>query len=216
LTVQSRSYWPCSEECLEIRAPVNVLSHVGAFVLLTCTAVASAQNLGEADFHPTDAQVKEMQQSCAVNEAGILTLQQKVSAAISDWSKATVGARPAAAMKHLEEFFDRVRNDGHLSGRKSIYVLCVDKALRQFVEARREQPQALAGSGNSKPLQLSSFSSEEEIWRSGCRQAEDDAVSNLQSRCGDRTFVVVNSQCPQGSGSVRTYTAEVQGECRDK
>jgi hypothetical protein len=200
----------------EIRAAVNVLRHVGALMLLTCITVTSAQDLVDAEFHPTDAQVKEMQQSCAVNEAGILALQQKVSAAISDWNEATVGARPGAAMKHLEEFFDRVRNDGHLSGRKSIYVLCVEKALRQFVESRREQPQAVAGSGNSKSLQLSSFSSEEEIWRSGCRQAEDDAVSKLQSRCGDRTFVVVNSQCPQGSGSVRTYTAEVQGECRDR
>jgi len=168
------------------------------------------------DFHPTDAQVKEMQQSCDVSEAGIVALQEKVRTAVSDWNKATAGARPVASLKRLSESFDRVRNDGRLSGRKSIYVLCVEKALRQFVESTRAQPDPVAGSGSSRPMQLSSFRSEDEIWGSGCRQAEDDAVSKLQARCGDRTLVVVNSQCAQSSGSVRTYTAEVQGECRDK
>jgi hypothetical protein len=180
-----------------------------------CTIVASAQDVVEDDFHPTGAQVKEIQQTCEVSEAGILALQEKVSTAISDWNKATAGARPAAAVKRLSEFFDGVRNGGRLSGRKSIYVLCVEKAVRQFVESWRERPQAVAGFGNSQLLQLSSFSSEEAIWRSGCRQAEDDAVSRLQPRCGGRTLVVMNSECAQSVGSVRTYTAQVQGECRD-
>jgi hypothetical protein len=178
--------------------------------------MAAGQEAMENDFHPTDTQVKEMQESCAVNEAGIVALQGKVSTAVSDWNKATAGARPAAALKRLSESFDRVRNDGRLSGRKSIYVLCVEKALRQFVESRRAQPEPVAGSGNSGPLQVSSFRSEDEIWASGCRQAEDDAVSKLQTRCGDRTLAVVNSQCAQSFGTVRTYTAEVHGECRDK
>jgi hypothetical protein len=184
--------------------------------VLMCTGGASAQEVVQDDFHPTGAQVKEMQESCEVSEAGILALQGKVSRAISDWNKATAGAGPATAVKRLSEFFDHARDDGRLSGRKSIYVLCVEKAVRQFVESWREQPLAVAGAGSSNLLQLSSFSSEEAIWRSGCQQAEDDAVSKLQPRCGGRTLVVVNSECAQSAGSLRTYTAQVQGECRDK
>jgi hypothetical protein len=194
-----------------------VVRHLpGVLVLLMWTMVASAQDFADDDFHPTDAQVKVMQQSCALDEPGMLALQQKVSSAVSDWDRATAGARPAAAVKKLDEFFDRVRDNGRLSGRKSIYVICVEKAMRQFVEIQRGRPQLMAGSGQSKPLQLSGFSSEEEIWRSGCRQAVEDAASRLQPRCGDRTFVVVSSECAQGSGSVRIYTAAVQVECRDK
>jgi len=181
-----------------------------------CAAATRAQGLSDDDFHPTDTQVEGIQQSCTVNETGILALQQKVGSAIADWNKATAGARPAAALKQLDGYFDQVRKDGGLSGRKAIYILCVEKALRQFVDERRETPQAVVGSGSSNPLQRSSFSSEEDMWRNGCKQAQDDAVSKLQPRCGDRTFILVGSECAQLSGSVRTYTAEVQGECRGK
>jgi len=190
--------------------------HVGVLLLLTCTATAVGQEVMNNDFHPTAAQVNEIQQSCDLAEAGMVALRDKVNAVVSDWNKATAGARPAVALKRLGEAFDGLRNDGRLSGRKSIYLLCVEKALRQFVDTTRAQPEPVAGSGNSSTLQLSDFRTEEEIWSAGCRQAEDDAASKLQARCGDRTLVVVNSQCAQSFGSVRTYTAEVQGECRDK
>ena len=100
---------------------------------------------------------------------------------------------------------------------KSIYVLCVDPALMQFVEATRARPEPLAGSGSSRPLQLSSFRSKEEIWGSGCRQAEDDAEGGFK-------LVVVIGTLIRGEQPVRakipeacaTKTAEAQGECRDK
>ena len=195
---------------------MNVVRYVGALVLLMCTAATFAQDLAEDDFHPTDAQVKVMEQSCAVNDAGMLALAQKVSAAIADWKKATAGTGPASAMRQLDGSFDQLKNHGGLSGLKAIYVLCVEKALRQFVDMRREKPQAVVGSGSSNPLDRSAFASDEDIWRHGCQQAESDAVSKLQSRCGDRKFVVVTSDCAQHSGTVRTYIAQVDGECRGR
>lgn len=195
---------------------MNAVRYVGALILLMCTAITVAQGLADEDFHPTDAQVKAMEQSCAVNDAGMLALAQKVSAAIADWKKATVGTGPMSAARQLDGFFDQVRNRGGLSGLKTIYVLCVEKALRQFVDMRRDKPQAVVGSGSSNPLDRASFASDEDIWRSGCEQAQGDAVAKLQSRCGDRKFIVVTSDCAQRSGSVRTYIAQVDGECRGK
>lgn len=195
---------------------MNVVLYVGALILLLCTADTLAQDLADGDFHPTDAQVKAMEQSCAVSDAGMPALAARVNAAIADWRKATAGTGPVSAMRQLDGFFDQVRNRGGLSGLKSIYVLCVEKALRQFVDLQRDKPQAVAGSGSSSPLNRASFASDEDIWRGGCQQAESDAVSKLQPRCGDRRFFVVTSDCAQRSGSVRTYIAQVEGECRAK
>jgi len=195
---------------------VDVARHLGALVLLTSGAVAWAQDGVEIDFHPTDVQIKEMQQSCAVSDTGMLALGEKVSAAVADWRKATAASAPAVALKQLDGFFERVRNDGSLSGRKAMYVLCVEKALRQFVDSQRDRPQPVEGSGSSTPLRRSTFASEEDIWHSGCQQAESDAVSRLQPRCGDRTLVVVSSECAQLTGSVRIYTAEINAECRGR
>ena len=103
-----------------------------------------------------------------------------------------------------------------MSGLKSIYVLCVEKSLRQFVDSWREKPQPVGEFGNSGPLQRSAFGSEEDIWRNGCREAEKDAISRLQTRCGEREFVAIGTDCAQLAGSVRTYTAHVEGECRGK
>ena len=198
-----------------LRAPVKAVGQVvGLVILLSCASITLAQDGVDEDFHPTDGQLKELEQSCAVSDPGMLALEEKVSAAVTDWRKATAGAAPGSAMRQLDGFFDQVRNHGSLSGRKSIYVLCVEKALRQFVEVRREKPLAVVGVGSSQSLRRLSFGSEDEIWRRGCQQAESDAMSKLQLRCGDRTFVQTNSDCAQGAGEVRTYTAQVSGECR--
>ncbi len=196
--------------------PVNAARNIAALVLLACGVVAFGQDVTEDDIHPTDAQVKEMQQSCAVSDTGMLSLGEKVSAAVADWRTATAGSGAAAALKQLDGFFDRVRNDGGLSGRKAIYVICVAKAVRQFVDSQRDRPQAVDGTGSSSPLRLSAFTSEDEIWQKGCQQAQSDAVSKLQARCGDRTLAVISSECAQITGSVRTYLAEVNGECRGR
>jgi hypothetical protein len=181
-----------------------------------CTTATLAQDPASDDFHPTDDQVKAMEQSCAVNDTGILAFTQKVTAAIADWKKATAGTGPGAAMRQLDGFFDQVRNHSALTGLKSIYLLCVEKAVRQYVDSRREGPQAVADSGSSSPMERASFASDDDIWRSGCKQAESDAASKLKSRCGDRKLVVTTSDCAQLTGAVRTYVAQVQGECRTK
>jgi hypothetical protein len=202
--------------CVWGEVAVNVARYLGALVLLTTGVVASAQDMVEQDFHPTDAQVKEMQQSCAVSDTGMLALGEKVSAAVADWRKATAANSPAAAIKQLDEYFERVRKDGGVSGRKAIYVLCVEKSLRQFLDAQRDRPQPVDGAGSSSPLRRSTFKSEEDIWHSGCQQAESDAASRLQAQCGDRTLVVLSSECAQLTGSIRTYVAEINGECRGR
>jgi len=45
-------------------------------------------------------------------------------------------------------------------------------------------------------------------------QAEIDAAGQLRMRCGERTFVQTSSDCAQATGDVRTYSAQVSGECR--
>lgn len=195
---------------------MKVLPYVVVLILLACASITFAQGTEDEDFHPTDADLKQMLQSCFVADAGMSTLQQKVSAAIADWAKVTASDGPSSAMKKLDGYFEQVRSQGALSGKKAIYVLCVEKSMKQFVEARRVRPQAVSASGNSPPIQQSAFASEEEIWRRGCQQAEADAMTKLRERCGDRTFVQTNSDCAQMSGSVRTYTSQVSGECRIK
>ena len=195
---------------------MKTLTPVVFLILLSCASVTLALETSDEDYHPTDAQVKQLQQPCAMSDTGMVDLEAKLTAAIADWRKATTSDGPLAAMRQLDGYFDQVRNHTGLSGKKAIYLLCVEKAVKQFVELRREKPQPLAASGNSEPLQRSAFGSEDEIWRRGCQQAEADALAKLRLRCGDRTFAETSSDCPQGTGSVRTYTNQVNGECRVK
>lgn len=194
---------------------MKTLTSVVFLILLSCASVTLAQEAADEDYHPTDAQVKQLQQPCAMSDAGMSELEAKLSSAIADWTKATASDGPLAAVRRLDGYFDPVRNSG-LSGKKAIFVLCVEKAVKQFVELRRAKPVAVAASGNSEPLQRSTFGSEDEIWRRGCQLAEADALAKLRLRCGDRTFAETSSDCPQGTGSVRTYTNQVSGECRLK
>jgi hypothetical protein len=143
-------------------------------------------------------------------------LGEKLAAAIDTWRKATQADGPLAALRQLDGFFEQVRSHGGLSGKKSMYLLCVEKSVRQFVEVQREKPRMLVASGNSTPLQRSAFGSDDEIWRRGCQLAESDALTKLKSLCGDRVFVETNSDCAQESGPVRTYTNQVSGQCRIK
>jgi hypothetical protein len=195
---------------------VKVLRYVGVLILLACASPAFAQETEDENYHPAAADVKQMQQSCFVADAGMVTLQERLTSAIADWTKATAADGPLAAMKKLDGYFEQVRNQGAQSGKKAIFLLCIEKSMKQFVEARRERPQVMAATGNSPQLQQSAFASEEEIWRRGCQQAEADAMTKLKERCGERTFVQTNSDCAQMSGSVRTYTSQVSGECRLK
>jgi hypothetical protein len=193
---------------------VKALTPAVCLLLLSCATATVAQEAADEDYHPTDAQVQQLQQACAVSDAGMAELGEKLSSAIADWRKATRSDGPLAAMRQLDGYFEQVRNHGGLSGKKSIYLLCVEKSVRQFVEAQREKPQVLVASGNSAPLQRSAFGSEDEIWHQGCRQAEADALTTLRSRCGDRVFAEKSSDCAQQTGAVRTYTNQVSGECR--
>ena len=193
---------------------MKTLMPVVCLMLLSCATVALAQETADDDYHPTDAQVKQLEQTCAVSDSGMTDLGEKVSSAIASWRKTTLLDGPLAALRQLDGYFEDVRSHNGLSGKKAMYVLCVEKSLKQFVELQREKPQVLVASGNSEPLQRSAFASDDEIWRKGCLQAEADALTKLKSRCGDRVFAETSSDCPQGSGAVRTYTNQVSGQCR--
>ena len=194
---------------------MKTLTPVVFLVLLSCASVTLAQEAADADYHPTDAQFKQLQQPCAVSDAGMVDLGSKLISAIADWKKATTSDGPLAAIRKLDGYFDPVRNSG-LSGKKAMYVLCVEKAVKQFVELQREKPLTVVASGNSEPLQRSAFGSEDEIWRRGCQLAEADALTKLRLRCGDRILAETSSDCPQGAGAVRIYTIQVDAECRLK
>ena len=194
---------------------MKTLTPVVFLLLLSCASVTLAQEAADADYHPTDAQVKQLQQPCATSDAGMVDLGSKLISAIADWKKATTSDGPLAAIRKLDGYFDPVRNSG-LSGKKAIYVLCVEKAVKQFVELQREKPLTVAASGNSEPLQRAAFGSEDEIWRRGCQLAEADALAKLRLRCGDRILAETSSDCPQGTGAVRIYTSQVDAECRLK
>ena len=193
---------------------MRTLTPVVCLLLLSCATVTLAQEAADPDYHPTDPQVKQLQQACAVSDSGMVELGDKLTAAIADWRKTTLLDGPLAAVRQLDGYFEQVRSRNGLSGRKAMYLLCVEKSVKQFVEQQREKPQALMASGNSAPLQRSAFASDDEIWRKGCQLAEADALAKLRSRCGDRVFAETSSDCPQGDGAVRTYTNQVSGECR--
>ena len=193
---------------------MKTLMPVVGLMLMACAGVTLAQETADEDYHPTDPQVKQLQQACSVSDSGMMELQDKVSSAIADWRKTTLLDGPLAALRQLDSYFEQVRSHSGLSGKKAMYVLCVEKSLRQFVELQREKPKVLVASGNSEPLQRSAFSSDDEIWRKGCQLAEADALVKLRSRCGDRVFAETSSDCPQGGGAVRTYTNQVSGQCR--
>jgi hypothetical protein len=183
-------------------------------MLLSCATLAVAQDTADEDYHPTDAQVKQLQQACTVSDTGMAELGERLGSAIDAWRKATSSDGPLAALRQLDGYFEQVRTRSALSGKKSMYVLCVEKAVRQFVEVQREKPQMLVASGSSTPLQRSTFGSDDEIWRRGCQQAESDALTKLKSLCGDRVFAETSSDCAQQTGPVRTYTNQVSGQCR--
>ena len=192
------------------------LRHALFLTLLCCASSACAQDEADEEYHPNDEQVRQLQRSCAVSDAGMVTLEEKVLSALSDWRKETATEGPLTAMRRLDGYLEKVRSQTSVSGKKAIYILCVEKAVRQFVEVRREQPRVLVATGSSHQLQRMSFGSEEEIWREGCRQAEADALEKLRARCGERNLVQTSSDCAQGTGSVRTYNAQVNAECRNR
>jgi hypothetical protein len=193
-----------------VKAPTSTVG----LLLLSCATVAVAQAPADEDYHPTDAQTKQLQQACAVSDSGMAELGEKLAAAIDAWRKATQSDGPLAALRQLDGYFEQVRSHGGLSGKKSMYVLCVEKSVRQFVEVQREKPQMLVASGSSTPLQRSAFGSDDEMWHKGCQQAESDALTKLKSLCGDRVFAETSSDCAQETGPVRTYTNQVNGQCR--
>lgn len=193
---------------------MKTLTPVVGLLLLSCATATLAQETPDEDYHPTDVQVKQLEQPCMVSDTGMADLSEKLTAALADWKKATVTDGPLAALRELDGYFEQVRSRSGLSGKKAMYVLCVEKSVKQFVEQQREKPQVVTASGNSDPLQRSVFSSDDEIWRKGCQLAEADALTKLRSRCGDRVFAETSSDCPQGGGAVRTYTNQVTGVCR--
>ena len=117
-------------------------------MLLFCATVAAAQETAEEDYHPTDAQVKQLQQTCAVSDTGMAELGEKLSSAIDAWRKATSADGPLAALRLLDGYFEQVRSHSGLSGKKSMYLLCVEKSVKQFVEQQREKPRVLVASAD--------------------------------------------------------------------
>ena len=178
-----------------------------------CAVSAIAQGSVERDVHPTADDISTIEQRCVVNGGRAKELIGKINEVIASWEKATAGADSALVKEQLNGVFEPVRSAGALSPQQSIFLGCIEKSLRSFVDLQLAKPIPVTAPGNSQPLQRASFASETEIWHEGCEQARLDAVSRLRAECGKGEFVALVMECPQHDGNVRVYSAQVDGEC---
>ena len=178
-----------------------------------CAASAIAQGSVERDVHPGADDISTIEQRCVVNGGRAKELIGKINEVIASWEKATTGVDAAIAKEQLNGVFEPVRSAVTLSPQQSIFLGCIEKSLRSFVDLQLAKPIPVSAAGNSQPLQRQSFASEAEIWHEGCEQARLDAVSRLQAECGKGDFVALVMECPQHDGNVRVYSAQVDGEC---
>lgn len=195
---------------------VNAMSMratVAGCILSFCAAVAIAQGPVARDVHPTEDEISTIEQRCVVTGGHAKDLTGKISEVIANWEKATAAAEPALVREQLKGIFEPMRSGAALSPQQSLFVGCVEKSLRNFVDTQLGKPVPVSASGSSQSLQRASFASETEIWHVGCEQARLDAVSRLQAECGKGEFVTLVMECPQLEGNVRVYSAHVDGEC---
>jgi hypothetical protein len=163
---------------------------------------------------PSPQAVEAMEQTCANNFTGVRAAKAPIDAAITQWrSKAATGSM-TEAQQSLESAFESIRFDGPVTPQVSLCVACVKKALKQYLTTQADKPRPVDGVAVSQPQSRAAFGSDQDMWRGGCKQAEDAAVATLRASCGERTFVPTTTDCTEGSGDPRTYTAQVAGECR--
>jgi hypothetical protein len=77
-------------------------------MLLSCASVTLAQAAADADYHPTDAQIKQLQQPCVTSDPGMVELEGNVTAAMADWRKGCQQAEADAVAKLRTHCGDRV------------------------------------------------------------------------------------------------------------
>jgi len=189
-----------------LQATLTVL----AFTLLVCAAPADAQARLDGFLLPDKTDVESIERACSGSTTGLHSLKARVAAAVDDWlSTASQGSLPEAQVT-LNRVFDPIRSAGGLSPQMSLYVSCMEKALRQLLD----RPRPVNGVGTSRPLWAGGAASEQEMWSRGCQEAEQAAIAKLRVYCSERIFVPTITECTRGNGNPRAYTAQVTGECR--
>jgi hypothetical protein len=171
-------------------------------------------SLIDSSLLPTKPEAASRERNCLAAGTIPTSFKAKVDAAIDSWlSVAATGSQSQATLS-LDVVFEPMANGGSLSPYMSMYLTCVKGELRKFMTQAEERPRQVHGVGNSRLLLRASFASDQEMWHSGCQEAETTAVEKLRAGCGGRVFFLQNSQCTQGDGDSRTYSAQVFGECR--
>jgi hypothetical protein len=185
-------------------------------VLVLHSVNADAQ-LANGGVLPTLEEIRGLQSLCGGGDAQVAAVSGNVDAAIKNWRNTSAGATVEIAKKNLTAVLNVVGNDPKIRDIQKDYISCVNDSLQKFLDREKNKPTPVSRIGKSSALLRSSFPSDEEIWRTGCKEAEDEAVAKLASYCAPRMFSYLGgTQCPQSYGSPRTYSAKVIGECRSQ
>lgn len=184
------------------------------FALSTASPAIFAQ-LANGGALPSKEEIQGLKELCGGGDVQVLQVSGNLDAAISSWKKASAGADVSVAKKNLAGVIAQVKNDSNLAAVSKIYVDCVSDNLQRFLDREAKKPRPVSRSGQSTLLR-SAYASDQEMRSAGCREAEDEARDRLQSDCGSWTVATIRSSCSSTSGSPRTYTVQVDAECRFK
>lgn len=185
-----------------------------SFALSTAPPAIFAQ-LANGGALPSKEEIQGLKDLCGGGDVQVLQVSGNLDAAISSWKKASAGADVSVAKKNLAGIIAQVKNDSNLAAVSKIYVDCVSDNLQRFLDREAKKPRPVSRSGQSTLLR-SAYASDQEMRSAGCREAEDEARDRLQSDCGSWAVATIRSSCSSTSGSPRTYTVQVDAECRLK
>lgn len=164
--------------------------------------------------YPSEEDLNGIRSVCGAGTIQSVSLKGNVDAAIRNWRNATAGANLEAAKKNLAGFLDVVKNDANLEKPFKVYVDCVQNMVQKFLDAENKKPRPVSSHGTSDSLLRSSYATDAEMRRDGCRQARSDALAKVIGACAGTITVVTESCSAQSSDSPRTYSISVEAECR--
>lgn len=184
-----------------------------AVSVLLCSTLSVDAQLANGGVLPTDQEIQGIKNLCGGGDAQVLQASGNLDAAIKNWKNAAAGAEVSVAKKNLAGAIAQVKNDANLAAVHKVYVDCVNDTLQKFLDREAKKPRPVSRSGQTTLLR-SSFVSDQEMKDAGCEGAEEVARERLRTDCGSRTVAVVRTTCSSTSGSPRTFTVLVDGECR--
>lgn len=194
------------------RGKMSIRSLIAGFAVCSASAATFAQ-LANGGALPSKEEIQGLKDLCGGGDVQVVQVSGNLDAAISSWKKASAGAEVSVAKKNLAGVIAQVKNDSNLAAVTRVYVDCVSDNLQKFLDREARRPRPVSRSGQSTLLR-SAYASDQEMRSAGCREAEEEARERLQSDCGSWVVATIRSSCSGTSGSPRTYTVQVDAECR--